>query len=253
MDREEGLRLAREAVERALTIDPDNVEARVRLGQALGRDGDRPGMLEQYQRAFAAEPNNPLALGIMAQHAGRQGDVDELVRLYDEAARVDPLSSIWPGNKANALIQHRRTDEAIPALDRVYELNGNARAYREGMIDIHNIRGEYEEALALLEGLPIVEFNMTRKAVALDGVGRTQESDQLLESIKTIPVPEARMAVAMIYANRGAHDQAFEWLAQVEGVTPWNLVYDAYLRVMVDDPRWKPWVDSLDWPWEYVY
>jgi TolB-like protein/Tfp pilus assembly protein PilF len=253
MDREEGLRLAREAVEQALAIDPDNVEARVRLGQALGRENDRVGMLEQYERAFAAEPNNPLTLGIMAQHAGRRGDIDELVRLYDEAARVDPLGSIWPNNKADALIQHRRPDEAQAALDRSFELNGNVRAYREGMVDIHNVRGEYAEALALLEDMPIEEFNMTRKAVALDGVGRTEESEQLLAMIKSIPIPDARMAVAMIYANRGANDQAFEWLAQVEGIPPWSMVYDAYLRVLIDDPRWRPWVDSLDWPWDYEY
>ncbi|MDJ0812731.1 MAG: hypothetical protein QNJ23_03325 [Woeseiaceae bacterium] len=253
MDREEGLRLAREAVEQALELDPDNAEARVRLGQALGRDGDRAGMLEQYVMAFAAEPNNPLTLGIMAQHAGRQGDIDELVRLYDKAADIDPLAAIWPNNKANALIQHHRTEEARLAMDRALELSGNTTAFREGMIDIHNVIGQYAKALELLEGLPIERFNMTRKAVALYGAGRVAESDQLLEVITSIPVPEARMSAAMIYASRGDNDQAFEWLAQVDGIPPWSMVYDAYLRVMVDDPRWKPWVDSLDWPWDYEY
>lgn len=32
-----------------------------------------------------------------------------------------------------------------------------------------------------------------------------------------------------------------------------SLTYNTYLRFMVDDPRWKPWVDSLNWPWEYEY
>ena len=253
MDREEGLRLAREAVEQALALDPDLAEARVRLGQALAREGDIAGMLQQYEAAFAAEPDNPLTLGIMAQQAGRRGHIDELVRLYDAAAAVDPLAAIWPNNKAAALLQHRRADEAQLALERAYELNGDVAAYRTGMADIHNIRGEYAAALEMLEELPIQELNMTRKAIALYGVGRVDESDQLLESIKSVPVAEARMAVAMIYANRGDNAKAFEWLEQVDGISPWNMVYDAYLRVMVDDPGWKPWVDSLDWPWEYEY
>jgi TolB-like protein/thioredoxin-like negative regulator of GroEL len=253
MDPSEGLRLAREAVDRALALDPNSAEARVRLGQALGREGDTAGMLEQFRRAFAAEPNNPLALGIMAQQAGRQGEIEEVVRLYDRAAAVDPLSAIWHTNKAYALTQHRRADAAQEALERAYELNGDLVAYRTGMVDIHNIRGEYTPALALLQDLPAKEQNLTRKAIALYGVGRVEEADTLLETIRSVPVPEARLAVAMIYANRGNSDLAFEQLAKVDGISPWNMVYDAYLRVLVDDPRWKPWVDSLDWPWEYAY
>ena len=95
MDKEEGLRLAREAVEKALQIDPDDAEARVRLGQALARDGNWPAAAEHFKQAYAAEPNSPLTLGIMAQQAGRQGRIDEVVRLYDRAAAVDPLASIW--------------------------------------------------------------------------------------------------------------------------------------------------------------
>jgi TolB-like protein/Tfp pilus assembly protein PilF len=253
MDKAQGLLLAREAIDKALELDPDNAEARVRLGQALGRAGDLQGMLEQFERAFAAEPDNPLTLGIMAQQAGRRGDVSELARLYDEAARLDPLSSIWPGNKAIKLIQHRRMEEAAVALDRAYELNGDLQAYREGRIDIHNVRGEYGEALELLEEVPIEAFNLTRKAIALQGAGRTEESGQLLETIRQVPIPEARAGVAMIYAMRGDNDQAFEWLARVDDAQPWDLAYNAYLRELVDDPRWKPWVDSLDWPWEYAY
>jgi hypothetical protein len=62
------------------------------------------------------------------------------------------------------------------------------------------------------------------------------------------------MGVAQIYAIRGDHDQAFEWLAKVDStISPWTMAYDAYLRFMVDDPRWEPWMDSLDWPWKYEY
>jgi TolB-like protein/Tfp pilus assembly protein PilF len=253
MDKEEGLRLAREAVEKALQIDPDDAEARVRLGQALARDGNWPAAAEHFKQAYAAEPNSPLTLGIMAQQAGRQGRIDEVVRLYDRAAAVDPLASIWHGNKAAQLIHFHRTKQAEVALERSYEMNGNVRWLREGMIDIHIVRGEYAQALELLDLVPLKEFNLTRKAIALHGAGRAEESEQVLETIKSIPIPEARMGVAQVYAVRGDHDQAFGWLAKIEGISPWLLTYDAYLRFMVDDPRWKPWVDSLDWPWEYEY
>ena len=155
MDKEEGLRLAREAVEKALQIDPDDAEARVRLGQALARDGNWPAAAEHFKQAYAAEPNSPLTLGIMAQQAGRQGRIDEVVRLYDRAAAVDPLASIWHGNKAAQLIHFHRTKQAEVALERSYEMNGNVRWLREGMIDIHIVRGEYAQALELLDLVPL--------------------------------------------------------------------------------------------------
>ncbi len=253
IDKEEGLRLAREAVSKALQLDPDSAEARVRLGQALARDGDYLAALEHFQKAYEAAPNSPLTLGIMAQQAGREGRIDDVVRLYDEAAAVDPLGSIWPGNKAAQLIQFRRLDPAEDALEQAFELSNNTRWRREGMIDIHNLRGEYVAALELLEHLPEEAFNLTRKAIALYGAGLIDESNRLLDMIKSENIPEARMAVAMVYAMRGDHDRAFEWLARVDEISPWHLCYDAYLRAMVDDPRWKPWVDSLDWPWDYRY
>jgi TolB-like protein/Tfp pilus assembly protein PilF len=253
MDRAEGYRLAREAVDKALELDPDSAEARVRLGQALSREDDMDGMLEQFRLAFEAEPNNPLTLGIMASQAGREGKIDRLVELYDRAAAIDPLASIWPNNKAASLIHFRRADEAEEAAERAFELNGDLDAFRGGMADIHIIRGDYDAALELLEELPQKEYNLTRRAIALYGVGRVEESDRILEEIRGVQVPEARMAVAMIYANRGDNDLAFEWLGRVGGIAPWLMVYDAHLRRLADDPRWRPWVDSLDWPWEYAY
>ena len=254
IDRQEGIRLAREAVEQALMLDPDSAEAQVRLGQALARDSDWTGALEQYNKAYEAEPNLPLTLGIMAQQAGRQGRIDDLARLYDAAATVDPLGAIWKYNKGASLIRFHRLDEARDALDSAMELQSNIRQYREQLIDIHNIRGEFTEALDLLAQVPEEEFNLARKTIALYGAGRKAESEQLLDMIKSVPIPQARMGVAQIYAIRGDHDQAFEWLAKVDStVSPWIKAYDAYLRFLVDDPRWEPWMDSLDWPWEYEY
>ena len=254
IDMQEGIRLAREAVEQALMLDPDSAEAQVRLGQALARESDWTGALEQYNKAYEAEPNLPLTLGIMAQQAGRQGRIDDLARLYDTAAAVDPLGAIWKYNKGTSLIRFHRLDEARDALDSALELQSNIRQYREQLIDIHNIRGEFTEALDLLAQVPEEEFNLARKTIALYGAGRKAESEQLLDMIKSVPIPQARMGVAQIYAIRGDHDQAFEWLAKVDStVSPWIKAYDAYLRFLVDDPRWEPWMDSLDWPWEYEY
>jgi tetratricopeptide (TPR) repeat protein len=253
IERTEGLLKAREAVERALELAPEFGEAHVRLGQALSRDNDLQGMLSSYQRAFELDPNNPLVLGVLAQQAGREGRIDQVVELYDHAASLDPLGSIWPGNKASWLIRFRRADEAEQATQRLFELNNDRRTYLEGMADIHNIRGEYEAALEALSEVPAAEYNLVRQAVALYGVGRIEESNQILEDLKTVPIKEAKMAVGLIYAARGDAALAYEWLNQAREIMPWNIVYDAYTRTLTDDPGWKTFVDSFDWPWDYEY
>ena len=193
-------------------------------------------------------------LGVLAVQAGRQGRVDEVVEYSDRAAALDPLGAIWPGNKAGWLIRFRRADEAEVALRKAYELNGRTRSLHEGMADIHNIRGEYDAALEALSHVPNEEFNLTRRAIALYGAGQVEEADGMLAMFEQVGIPEAIFGIAQAHAMRGNNDLAFETLEKVSGdLSPVNLVYDAYARALTDDPRWKPWVDSLDWPWDYEY
>jgi tetratricopeptide (TPR) repeat protein len=253
MDRDKGLRLAHETAEKALEIDLNDAEAHVRMGQALSRARDYDGMTAAYQRAYELDPHNPLVLGVLAQQAGRRGQIDEVVRLFDEAADLDPLGAIWPGNKGNWLARMRRVDEAEVPTKRMFELNGNLESYRDTMVDIHIIRGEYKEAFAMLEQMPDYGPNILRASVAYYGIGDVEKSDELIAQMKAEGHPLALFGVASAHAARGENDLAFEWLEKVEGVQPWNLVYSHYSRALVDDPRWKPWVDSLDWPWDYEY
>ena len=53
------------------------------------------------------------------------------------------------------------------------------------------------------------------------------------------------------YMSDGIAEEILNLLAKVQGIRPQSMVYDGYIRQLKDDPRWKPWVDSLDWSWEY--
>jgi serine/threonine-protein kinase len=223
------------------------------MGQALARARDTDGMLAEYQRAFEIDPNNPLVLGVLAQVAGRQGRIDDVVDLYDRAASLDPLGSIWPGNKGDWLARMRRVDEAEAPIERSFELNSHVENYRDTIIDVYIIRGEYERAQQMLDQMPKFGPNILRQSIISFGLGDVEKSDELIEQMKAEGHNFALFGVASAYAERGENDLAFEWLEKVEGVSPWNLVYSHYSRALVDDPRWKPWVDSLDWPWDYEY
>src|SRR6185436_3845473 len=79
---EEGRRLAREAVERALSLNPNLAVAHAqtgRLKQAV--DYDWAGANASYQRAVTLEPGNPEHLGLAALAAACFGRFDEALQL----------------------------------------------------------------------------------------------------------------------------------------------------------------------------
>src|SRR6202167_985624 len=83
---EEGHRLAREAVERALALNPNLAEAYAQMGRIKQQvDLDWAGADASFQRAIALEPGNPEHLGLAALLAGSFGRFDEALHLDRQA------------------------------------------------------------------------------------------------------------------------------------------------------------------------
>jgi tetratricopeptide (TPR) repeat protein len=76
--------------QRAVTVDPDHVEAHQKLGYMLYRAGRADEALSHYLRALAIEPNHAAAqcgLGITLTAVGR---LDEARRAFDAAIKLAP-------------------------------------------------------------------------------------------------------------------------------------------------------------------
>lgn len=103
-----------EAARRALTIDPDSVEAHVALGSlALSFQYDLPRARRELARALAAEPDSgdaQLGYAFYLAAAGRQ---DEAVAAAERAQGLDPLSPVVKGDLSWFYYLARRYDQAI--------------------------------------------------------------------------------------------------------------------------------------------
>lgn len=251
IDRAEGRDLAKRAVNRALELDPGNAEARVRLGLTYWADKDYVAARDEFVLAKDLAPYNTLVLGSLAMVATAQGRIDDAVDYFDQAASIDPMAAIWPNNMSTWLIQFHRVDEAEAAARRSFELNGNVQTFHNKMTDIHFLRGEYEQALESLDYLPDDADGKARRAIVLDRLGRGDEAENLISELKETANARSAFDIARVYAARGDADRAFEWLAKVDGYTPWVIAYETYTRFLRSDPRWEPYVDGLDWPWEH--
>jgi len=79
---EEGRRLSREAVERALSLNPNLAEAHAQMGRIKQQiDFDWSGADASYQRAVQLEPGNPEVVRSAAFSGAMLGRFDEALQL----------------------------------------------------------------------------------------------------------------------------------------------------------------------------
>jgi TolB-like protein/DNA-binding winged helix-turn-helix (wHTH) protein len=91
---EEGRRLARQAVERALSLNPNLAAAHFQMGRIKQQaDYDWAGANASYQRAVALEPGNPENVRAAAYSALFLGRFDEALQLSRRAVDLDPLNA----------------------------------------------------------------------------------------------------------------------------------------------------------------
>jgi TolB-like protein/DNA-binding winged helix-turn-helix (wHTH) protein len=97
--REEGHRLSREAIERALALDPNLAPAYSQMGRVKFVDFDWVGADDSIRRAIALEPGNPEYLDQAAFSAAKFGRSDEALALARRAVELDPLNAFSWGTR----------------------------------------------------------------------------------------------------------------------------------------------------------
>ena len=240
VDTQESFRLAREAVERSLALDPelgDAHSAKAWIQQI--HDWDWAGADASYKRALALEPGNADVVshsGILARFLGR---LDEATALARRAIQIEPLS---PGHYYDAGLTFYyagRNAEAMSAFRRVLELLPEREIVHCYLGQIYLAQSQPQKALAEMEQEKHRAFHLSGLALAYYALGRTKESDAYLTEF--IDKFQAGYFIAEIYAFRGEKDKAFEWLdrayaARQAGLV--NLKGDPLLKSLERDPRY---------------
>jgi tetratricopeptide (TPR) repeat protein len=139
---EEGRRLAREAVERALALNPNLAEAHVQMGRIKQQaEYDWAGADASFQRAMVLDPGNPENVAMAACSAALFGRFDEGLQLARRAVDLDPLS---PGSwECLSTIEYYvgQLDQAAAAGRKALELSPDAWPGPILLTQIYVIRG----------------------------------------------------------------------------------------------------------------
>src|SRR5262249_39113866 len=110
---ERGIQNAREALDRALSLDPDLLDAQIAMGDLKLRfDWDWIKANAFFQHALARAPDNAKAIRLAASLAKTLGHFDEAIRLYRKGIEVAPLQASQYPNLAVVLHYAGRQDEA---------------------------------------------------------------------------------------------------------------------------------------------
>jgi tetratricopeptide (TPR) repeat protein len=253
-DGEEGLALARDAIDKALAIDPDMPEVLARLSMIkLQAEWDWQGAYESLDRASRSAPDDPYVLGAWASFYTHIGLEEQSLAMYRRILEAEPLDLVSLYNVAECLRLLGRLDESEQAFRYLLELNPQDWGSHTQLALVLLVQGRAEEAWAELALEVDPQQQAWGRVLALHSLGRVEESDQALQAFIEAHQSWASFHIAMAYAWRGDHEQAFEWLTHVvdthdpqAGMIGTELLFEP----LHDDPRWDALQARMDLPFE---
>lgn len=106
------------AANRAVTLDPENADARFALGYVLTYSGDLRGGRQQFELALSANPNHADAWLYLADLEVFEGHAEAAVQAVERALRLNPYPhATYYWMAGFALYAAKRYDEAVKQLE----------------------------------------------------------------------------------------------------------------------------------------
>jgi len=240
----EGIPLARDALAKALAIQPRLASAHASLGWiALFHDRDLAAAARHLEYALALEPANPDNLGVAAILARRLGRLEQAIAIGEYLVARDPANSFLHTDLGFAYRYAGRLDAAIGECRTVLSLSPGYMWSHRTIGDILLQQGDTKAALAEMQQEPDEQARLTGLSMAYHALGRENESDaSLAHAIEKYEKTSAH-PIAVALAFRGETDRAFGWLEKAVQYNDTDLGATALQPMFAplhSDPRWLP-------------
>jgi len=239
---DEGYRLAREAANKALSIDPDYAPAYASLGNiAMIYDNDPAAAARYLEKALQLDPASLEIIGEAATLVEILGRLDEAIVLLEYVVMHDPVSSQAHANLARSNRVAGRWDAAIAAYETSLALSPGRLGSYHGIGESLLLKGEPESALVAYGKEPDEEWRTKGMALALHDLGRQAEFEEKFTELRDRWGAQWPSEVAQVYAHTGDLDAAFAWLDKAVEQNEDGL-YQQYFQPLNlplhNDPRW---------------
>jgi len=248
----DGQRVAREAVERALVLNPNLAAAHAQMGRLKRQvDFDWVGANASIQQAIALDPGNPENVRLAGASAAYLGRFDQALPLDRQAIDLDPLNAGSWENLAEFEFFNGQLDKAAADCKKALELNPEVSPGPFYLILIYIMQGRPQDALPEIERVRSDSLRGVLYSIAYYALGRKKESDDALRELIAKYHESDAYGIASVYAFRNQSDEAFEWLDRAYAQRDGGLIaakVDPLLKSLRNDPRYAAFLKKLNFP-----
>ena len=246
---DEGFRLAREAANKALAIDPEYAWPHANLSNiARTYDDDLAVAARHMEQALALDPADPYTWRGAAFLLLGLGRVDTAIEVMEFVAARDPMD---PGTRVDLgwlYSRAGRLDEAITSCRAGLKLSPDLLGanYNIGVAMLR--KGHSNAALAAMQKEREEGWRLTGLALAYHALGQPSASDVALGELIKKHEKSWSSSIAWVFAFRGEADRAFEWMDKAVAYHDTGVVHlpiEPLLSKLHNDPRWLPFLRKI--------
>ena len=241
-------REAREAVERAVALDPNLAQAWETMAMMLGPIEFRwKDAHDAMRKAHALAPGNGRILMMLAHFEAVMGDTEAALAMSEQALALDPLSANNVLNRGRMLAWARRDADAEPVVRRALELSPEISSGWAQLAWTLLYQGRTAEAAAAGSKEARRGYQLWFECSLQHLQGDGDASDRSLQELLTLG-DHWGFQIAMVYSARGEHDEAFHWLERSYELRDAGLSIGTLcpqLASIHTDARWLPFLRRI--------
>lgn len=239
LSREEAHALADQAIQTAISTDPDYAFAYYVRGISwiFSKHRFKQG-IEDFEYALKLDPDNAFLVAAIGKGAFMTGKFDLAITQYKTALAMEPVVPEFYWYLGRAYLSSGRLDDAEASFRKLHSLSPSFRLGKNDLWRTLLLKGELEAALAESD----TSFS---RAIIHHALGNAAVADEALADL----IENADLySIAMVYGYRGEVDKTFEWLDSMleknDDNTIWILTETAF-RSIHSNPRWEPLLEKL--------
>jgi serine/threonine-protein kinase len=236
------------AFNKALSVDPTIIEARMLMVFVLLWRGQKQKARDEVARMRREAPNEAVVYFVKATLHRLDGQYDRALRAYDRLVHLDPAAFVVVSyNRALIFLYEAKFEEAQRELDRASSVEPNNPLLKTVRALVLYYTKHPADAEAQLREVVTDHPNLNGVrpflAMCLSREGKHEEAlAELTEAVKRNATvdPDIAYAVASVYALEGDKPSAFEWLERSVALGNGNqpcFAGDPNLKSLRDDVR----------------
>ena len=247
---------ARDAVRRALAIDPDVALGHYALGLIYRYfDYDWQGAKRENERVIALHAPGALGMyarqNILEMEAMSTGQFGEALAAYREGTLQDPLDTTTLWSMQYFQTYAGKLEEATATSRKLLDLNPEFSTAWAQYGQTLLLMGKKPEALAATERESDAVTKLYLLACVYWSMGQRPNSDTALKEFESNFSQTAAFFIGSTHAWRGESDAAIAWFERAYRQRDSQMVYiraEPFVRGMHNDPRYKALLKKMNLP-----